>query len=215
MLLKIEGTITGEINDTPVKACAAGFLDTGGNSLNHFELCFIGKVPPNFNPIAAGNCWNSSYHPNALKPLRISERTPSNLFAMSSGTYATSRSVRFPTLDKSNYIDFKSEVLISDGIISTSSSTVMGRYNGPLDLLGVDDYTQVWRQGKDESTVAITITAQLLRATGTPLPIEIQTTYSGLSRRIENEPQYGRHFYGNQTWTGSVMSFDWVGILHL
>ncbi len=213
MFLKIEGKIDGAINGTEFSAVASGFLDTSGGKMNHFELSFIDKLPDNFNPIVASNCWNSSYHPVAMLPLN-DNKGATNLFPLINGEYITSRTVKYPTLGIENFLEFKSNVFVKDGVISTTSSTVSGTYNGPLDVIGVVDYNQVWKQGTDGKSVEIDITANLKRVSGELIPVKITTRYSGFdSKRMLNE-QKSKHIYGNEKWDGRIMSFDWVGVIY-
>lgn len=214
MFLKVEGTINGDINGELFTAVTSGFMDTDGDKLNHFELSFLDNVPKGFNPIAAGNCWNSSYHAMAMLPIGEKNQIL-NLFSLASGgRYSSSRKVTFPTLDKLNQLAFSSNVKFGKGKITTTSANVIGSYNGPTDIIGVADYHQLWGNGRDGKSVVIKITANLVRTTGDKIPIEIENTYNNLNRTMFLPQQSARHIYGNQNWNGRVMSFDWVGILY-
>ena len=214
MFFKVEGTIDGNINGETFTAIASGFVDTDGDKLNHFELSFVDNVPKGFNPIVAGNCWNSSYHGIAMLPIGVKSQVL-NLFSLAGGgAYISSRSVKYPTLDKSNRLVFTSNVAFANGIINTTNARVIGTYNGPTDVIGVADYHQLWVNGSDGKSISIKVNANLVRATGDNIPIEIETQYSGLTGLMSLSQQSARHIYGNQTWNGRVMSFDWVGILY-
>ena len=213
MFLKIEGNINGKINGKSFLASNSGYLNTKGDTINHFELVFVDDVPDDFNPIVAGNCWNSSYHPNGMLSIN-KDAGITNLFTLTGGNYITSRSVTYPTLNEANGLEFSSEVVVKNRIITTTKSTVTGCYNGPLDIIGIADYNQTWENGKDGQSVIIDVIANLTRSNGAKIPVKIKTMYSGLNKLMKLPRQKSRHIYGNQRWDGRVMSFDWVGVLY-
>ncbi|KAB0243101.1 hypothetical protein EZJ55_23665 [Microcystis aeruginosa EAWAG127a] len=213
MLLNLAGTIEGQVNDAPVEAMVSGFLDTEGKSINHFQLIFIKPVPITFNPIITGNCWNSSYHPNAIRFLPIRDRSVVNFGDISRGSYITSRSVEFPTLDTANRIVLTSDVNTTEGLITANNGTINGTYNGPTDLIGITDYSFVLRR-QDSTSITVSTTANIVCQDGSALPVSITSTYSGLSVPTTFLEQHGEHYYGNQRWDGKVMSFDWVGVVY-
>jgi len=207
--------IVGTFNNSIFKATTSGYLDTSGESFNHFELAFTEPPPPNFNPILAGYCYASSYNCVALLPIAATSKIkPQNLMELSTGSYTSSRKVRFETLGSENFVEFKSKVSIGNGVISTTDSTINGMYDGPIDLLGVIDCHQRWKNGPDKSTVLIQTKAKIARANGENLPIEITTTYGGLANKLDNDTQDARIIYGNQMWNGRILSFDSFGFIH-
>ena len=215
MKLNIDGIITGTFNESDFKARTSGFIDTSGESFNHFELSFIVPIPKHFNPILAGHCYASSYNCLALLPISPDNINIENVFALNAGYYTSSRSVRYESLGKENYVDFKSQIKIEEGVASTTESTIEGNYNGPLDLLGVTDCSQVWKKGVDDSEIIISTTANILRANGEKLPIKIETIYGKLIKTLAADTLKARFIYGNEKWDGSVMSFDSFGILYI
>jgi len=206
--LQLEGTYIGQINGAPVEANVSGHLDTTGNTLNHFELSFI-TIPNNFNPFAATNSWNSSYHGVAALPISNKYGDAVNLFDLSGGNYFAGRTVRWSSLPGEQIV-LTANVTTSAGIMTANDATVNGTYTGPTDLIGVVDYQMLWTQ-IDPTTVEIISTASLLRTNGQILDANVISVYSGLSSQMPTNQQTGTYTFSNQSYRNNIMSFDWKG----
>ena len=130
-ILQIAGTYTGQINGFPVQASASGFMDTTGISLAHTTITFS-QIPPNFNPIVAGNSWNSS---RSVSGVQRSDPVAVNLFDISGGNYLASRTDKWSSLPGEQIV-FTSNVSTIYGVM-TANTTVNGTYTGPSDVVGV------------------------------------------------------------------------------
>jgi hypothetical protein len=209
MKLAIQGTISGLINDQSVLAICNGCLDTDGKAMNHFSLLFVEPVPKGFNPFVAGNCYKSSYHPNGTIWVNPNGLAPTSFADLYDDTYFTSRRVIGPGLQ----LEFKSTVTREAALLVARDSTVNGYYDGPLDIVGVNDYVQEWSAGETDDSILINISANLARASGELVPVSIETRYSNLTNRARDfSRRQVKHIYGNQSWDGYEMKLDWVAV---
>ena len=204
-VLQITSQYTGQINGVPIEATGTGQMDTTGNSVNCMEIEFQ-SIPDSIHPFALGNCWNSTYHKNAVLPLGGAL----NLWSLTGeeGNYIAGRTVRWSSLP-GDEIEIIADVTTQGGVM-TADQVVNGTYSGPTDLIGVTDYEAIWTQ-IDPTTVELSVTATILRANGESFEADITQVYSGLSVQMPTDQQFSTLTFSDHTYSNNILSICWQG----
>ena len=134
-----------------------------------------------------------------------------NLYDLTKGNYTVHRTVSYAEHPNSRLV-FDARVKRLDKTEWATTIELSGSYDGPTDVVGVDDYVLTWTT--DGKTLAETGAATLrLSAGGT-------AHMTWVSSIIPDNPDFGRFSKGGETVrvkvsafkiAGNTMSYDWTG----
>jgi len=203
--LTVTGTYSGEINGVDLAGVGAGYLDTTGTGPNHHDVEFS-SIPDDFHPFALGISiitWKCQCASLAIGDAQ-------NLYDLSGGNYTVERTFTWP--------DYPDSVLDVSGTVSTVGSemhgdvSIVGAYDGPLDLVGVLDYTSSWSQ-LTPTSIQEHVVSTIERSNGETLTVQFDTAYGDLSQQLVAD-QTGNVYADTLTWDPSegFWSLDWHGV---
>ncbi len=201
-LRDFEASFSGTVNGGTVEASGTGILDLGQNGMSQARIDFSSR-PSSFDPLSASLI--SNLCSNAFRD----PGSPDNLFALAGGNYATSRTFQWIGLPGS-VVQIDSTVVNSGGGADwVSQSVISGTYNGPTDIVGIQDYSITWLPSSTPGEFFEAGTVVLERATGDTLIMQFASIFSGLSNSLQ-EPQFGTGVF-DTSFDGTTLLLEWDG----
>lgn len=199
-LVNFTNTFSGSVNGSPVAASGSGQVDLDSMGQSNATIDFS-QVPQTFNPLSVSLI--SNLCSNAFRD----DGDPDNLWALGGGNYQTSRVFQWIGVPNST-MQIDSTVTESGGAL-TSSSTISGSYNGPTDIVGIQNYSISWLPSSAPGEFFEAGTVVLERATGDTLIMQFATVFSGLQNDLQ-QPQFGIGTF-ETTWDGTTLTLGWDG----
>lgn len=199
-LVNFTNTFDGSVNGMPVAASGSGQVDIDANGQSNASVSFS-LVPGSFNPLTVSLI--SNLCSNAFRD----DGDPDNLWALGGGNYQTSRVFQWIGVPNS-MMTIDSTVTELEGAL-TSSSTISGTYNGPNDIIGIQDYSISWLPSSAPGEFFEAGTVVLERSTGDTLIMQFATVFSGLENDLK-QPQFGVGTF-DADWDGTTLTLGWDG----
>ncbi len=199
-LMDFQTSFSGSVNGGAVEAEGSGMIDLGQMGMSSASVTFSSR-PSSFDPLTVSMI--SNLCANAFRDVG----SPDNLFALSGGNYSTARTFSWIGLPGSN-ISIDSTVINQENEL-VSTSVISGSYNGPTDIVGIQDYSITWLPSSAPGEFFEAGTAVLNRANGETLIMQFATVFSGLQNDLL-QPQFGIGTF-DTSFDGTTLTLEWDG----
>lgn len=134
-----------------------------------------------------------------------------NLYDLTRGAYTVHRTVSYQGLPESELVFETTVTPVTEREWSTSIE-VSGTYDGPVDVVGVEDYRLYWTRG--EMVLHEEGSATLLLASGDRLSTTWRSTITPAEPDFDGFPSEGETVtvdYSPFEIEGNAMSYEWSG----
>ncbi len=199
-LVDFEATFMGQVNGDEVNGSGGGQIDIGQDGMSNASILF-NDLPAGFNPISASLI--SNLCANAFRADGGSE----NLWDLGTGNYAVDRT--FQWIGLSDSVVTVNSIVTNDEAVVMSESIISGTYNGPTDIIGIQDYSVTWLPSSTPGEFFEAGTAVLERSNGDTLIMQFASIFSGLDAGL-SQPQIGVGIF-DTAFDGSTLTLDWDG----
>jgi hypothetical protein len=199
-LMNFQTSFSGSVNGGPVAAAGSGVVDLGQTGMSMASVDFSDR-PMSFDPLSVSMI--SNLCANAYRDIG----SPDNLFALSGGNYSTARTFSWIGLPGSS-MSIDSTVINEKGELF-STSVVSGNYNGPTDIIGIQDYSITWLPSAAPGEFFEAGTVVLDRASGDTLIMQFATVFSGLQNDLQQQ-QFGIGTF-DTSFDGTTLTLEWDG----